>query len=249
MLTQASTGIRALGPLRLGADTLGGARKDVVSAVYNNTALRVAFANTHLLYCAVRDQRFAELMRSFYIINDGVGVNLLARLSNGRGFAENLNGTDFTPHILRALPWGTRIMMVGSRPSVVRDAGARVQRSWPQLEVCACHDGFEGKARALEELNELSPQVVLVGMGNPIQEQWIDAAAQKLPDAVFIGVGALFDFIAGAVPRAPEGVRKWRLEWAFRLTREPARLWRRYTVEVLVVFVAVLLSTHTKRPH
>jgi exopolysaccharide biosynthesis WecB/TagA/CpsF family protein len=59
-------------------------------------------------------------------------------------------------------------------------------------------------------------------------------------NAVFLGVGALFDFIAGAVPRAPVAWRQLRLEWAFRLLQEPNRLWRRYTVEVLVVLMALL---------
>jgi exopolysaccharide biosynthesis WecB/TagA/CpsF family protein len=247
MLSAPIAGGRQLGPLVVVADTVQAARCDIVSAVCNKTPLRVAFANTHLIYCALRDRRFAELMRSFYVVNDGVGVDLLSRLSCGQGFVENLNGTDLTPQLLHAMPWGTRIMLVGSRPEVVQTAAARVTRAWPHLDVCAHHDGFEGKTHALEALDEIKPNVVLVGMGNPLQEEWIASAAQKLPNAVFLGVGALFDFIAGAVPRAPQSVRRLRLEWAFRLAREPDRMWRRYTVELAIVFASVISSSLTKR--
>lgn len=247
MLSAALAEPRELGPLRLGADTLDAARRDIVSAVYSGTPLRVAFANTHLLYCALSDRCFADLMRSFYVVNDGIGVHLLARLSSGRGFLENLNGTDLTPKLLDAMPWGTRIMLVGSRPDVVRTVAARAQHTWPHLEVCAAHDGFEGKADALRSLLDLKPSVVLVAMGNPIQEQWIATAAERSPQTVFLGVGALFDFIAGAAPRAPAAVRRLRLEWAYRLTREPARLWRRYTIEILIVFGAVISSSFARR--
>jgi alpha-1,3-mannosyltransferase len=247
MLNVAGAAARELGPLRLGADTVSEARRDIVTAVYNRTPMRVAFANTHLLYCALKDRRFAELMRSFYVVNDGVGVDLLARLSSGHGFVENLNGTDLTPKLLQAMPWGTRVMLVGSRQVVVQTVASRARQIWPHLDVCASHDGFEGRKRALDALEDLQPHVVLVGMGNPIQEEWIGAAAKKAPNAVFLAVGALFDFIAGATPRAPQAVRRLRLEWAFRLTQEPARLWRRYTIEMLVVFAAVLSSSYLRR--
>lgn len=247
MLSLAEAGARELGPLRLRADTLSEARRDIVTAVYNRTPMRVAFANTHLIYCALKDRRFAELMRSFYVVNDGVGVHWLARLSSGHGFVENLNGTDLTPKLLQAMPWGTRVMLVGSRQVVVQTVAARARHIWPHLEICAFHDGFEGRRRALHALEELQPNVVLVGMGNPIQEEWIAMAAHKSPDAVFLAVGALFDFIAGAVPRAPAPIRRLHLEWAFRLMQEPARLWRRYTIEMIVVFAAVLASSHLRR--
>jgi alpha-1,3-mannosyltransferase len=160
----------------------------------------------------------------------------------GHGFAENLNGTDLTPRVLAALPFGTRVMLVGARPRVVRRAAHRMMQRWPHLDICAYHDGYSGGSRALLELSDLKPDVVLVAMGNPRQEQWISQAVEAHPSAVFLGVGALFDFFADAVPRAPEQVRRLKLEWAFRLAQEPQRLWRRYTVEIFVVMLALLAS-------
>jgi len=72
--------------------------------------------------------------------------------------------------------------------------------------------------------------VLLVARGNPLQELWIDQNLPRLDVRLAIGVGALFDFLAGRVVRAPRWVRKMRGEWVYRLWLEPKRLWRRYLV-------------------
>jgi exopolysaccharide biosynthesis WecB/TagA/CpsF family protein len=231
----------------LRADTLNAAMQDIVGAVFNHSPLRVAFANTHLLYCALHDPGYARLMRSFYVVNDGIGMDLLSRLSCGRGFTHNLNGTDLTPKLLHAMPWGTRVMLVGSKPAVVKVAAHRTERRFCHLDVCAVHDGFDGKAVALDTIAQTRPDVVLVGMGNPTQEKWIEEAAERVPHAVFLGVGAYFDFLADAVPRAPPLVRRLHLEWAFRFAHEPRRLWRRYTVELFVVLSAIISASYIRK--
>jgi exopolysaccharide biosynthesis WecB/TagA/CpsF family protein len=136
-------------------------------------------------------------------------------------------------------------MLVGAREAVVLRAAARMAQRWPHLDVCA-YDGFEGAERALRDVEAHDPDVILVGMGNPLQEQWIERAAAVSPSAVFMGVGALFDFMADAVPRAPDNLRKLKLEWAFRLAEEPRRLWRRYTLE-LVIIAATLIRASSSR--
>lgn len=239
--------LRQIGPLWLHSGTAIGATRDIVGAVLRKQPLQVAFANTHLLYCALREPGLADTLERFYVVNDGIGVEMLARALNGSGFPENLNGTDLTPRILAALPWGTRVLMVGARPGIIQRAATTSSLMWPQLDICGAQDGFEGRERALAELETLAPDVVLVGMGNPLQERWIEQAAAILPNKVFLGVGALFDFIAGAVPRAPAPLQRLKLEWAFRLAQEPKRLWRRYTVELLYIADA-LLRERTERP-
>lgn len=79
-----------------------------------------------------------------------------------------------------------------------------------------------------EEINRARPDVVWVGIGVPKQEKWMAAMRDRLDAPVLIGVGAAFDFHAGLVPQAPAWLQRAGLEWAFRLTQEPKRLWRRY---------------------
>jgi exopolysaccharide biosynthesis WecB/TagA/CpsF family protein len=243
MLTLAepvASDLRKVGPLEVRACTLQAARRDIVNAVLSKTPLRVAFANTHLLYCAVRDPGFADTLKQFYVVNDGIGLTLMTQLTCGQSYPDNLNGTDFTQRVLAALPWGVKVQLVGARPEVVARCAARMTHRWPHIDLCGYRDGFDGAEHALDDIARLEPDLVLVAMGNPYQEQWIARAAEICPRAVFMGVGALFDFIAGAAPRAPEHVRRLRLEWAYRLMHEPRRLWRRYTIEVLVVLAALM---------
>lgn len=239
---------RRLGPLHIRAATSEAATHDILTALQARRQLRVAFANTNLLYHAIRDPHLARSLSSFTLLNDGVGVALLARLACGRGFAENLNGTDFTPRLLAAAPAGARTFLIGARSAVAEAAAAEIARRWPQLSICGVRDGFGRSDAAIDELQRLKPDLILVAMGNPRQELWIARAGAAYPNAVYIGVGALFDFLSGAAPRAPETWRRLRLEWAFRLLREPRRLWRRYTVEAAIACANVLLTAALRRP-
>jgi len=237
--------VRHLGPLTVRAESRLQAISHITSAVALKRPLRVAFANTHLLYCAMRDPTLARELSAFHILNDGVGLELLARMASGRGFPENLNGTDFVPRLLDALPAGAKIYLLGARPSVAAAVAQIARRRWPQLTVCGWQDGFANPTLAVADIERLQPDVVLVALGNPLQEHWIAGAPQS--GAVLIGVGALFDFLSGAVERAPMWCRRLHLEWFFRLTRDPARLWRRYTIEIVVV-VTSLLRREPRRP-
>lgn len=214
----------------------------IVSALQSRRGLCVVFANTHLLYWASRDQRLARSLQRFFILNDGVGVDLLSRLAYRAGFPENLNGTDFVPRLLQAAPPSTRVMLVGARSNVTAAAANTLQNGYPHLQIIDWRDGYDGKKTAPSAIIKSRARLVLVAMGNPIQEQWIAQASQQFPDVVFLGVGAYFDYVAGSAKRAPRILRKLKLEWLYRLAREPSRMWRRYTVEVATLTFQVLRS-------
>ena len=133
--------VRRIGPLLVRATTRMDAARDIALAIARKESLCVAFANTHLLYCALKEPAFADTLRRFYMINDGVGMTLLSRLACGAGFKENLNGTDFTPLLFDQLPGGARLFLVGARPQVTARAAERMQRQWPHLSVCGFRDG------------------------------------------------------------------------------------------------------------
>jgi N-acetylglucosaminyldiphosphoundecaprenol N-acetyl-beta-D-mannosaminyltransferase len=85
-------------------------------------------------------------------------------------------------------------------------------------------------ARAIAGINRSGARILLVAKGVPRQECWIAAHAAELAPPVLMGVGALFDFYSGAVPRAPLAMRRLRMEWLFRLLVEPRRMCRRYVL-------------------
>lgn len=173
---------------------------------------------------------------SVIIVNDGVGLDIAARLSHGRSFKANLNGTDFTPYMLRESGRPLRIFLFGGKPRVVSKAACFVEQELGQV-VVGYSDGYASRdddAALIEKINASGAEVLLVALGNPLQEQWIMQHRDSLQVGLVSGVGALFDFWAGDKPRAPEFIQRMRMEWFYRLCLEPKRLIKRYTLDILV---------------
>lgn len=205
----------------------------IEDAITGKGHLKLAFANAHVVNIAASDSRFAAALARCLVIPDGIGVDIAARLLHGAPFKANLNGTDFTPALLARLSRPVTVGLLGARPGVAERAAARLGELAPQHRYTVFGDGYfsdADEARLLGALADARPEVLLVAFGNPRQERWIAERLDGRHALVAAGVGALFDFLAGEVVRAPALVRRLRLEWAFRLAQEPGRLWRRYVL-------------------
>jgi len=225
-----------IGPVTLARMTQGEAVARLLACVAARRKTRVAFANAHCLLLAMDDPRIADTLSRFLVLNDGTGAEIGARLLTGAGFPDNLNGTDFVPALLAAAPAGTRLYLFGARPEVVARAATVFGEAHPQITVCGHRDGYFAPDETddiVAGINAAQPDILLVAMGNPKQEQWIDAVSDRLDVPLALGVGALFDFTAGAVVRAPRAFRIVGMEWVFRFLQEPRRLGRRYTLGVV----------------
>jgi alpha-1,3-mannosyltransferase len=143
-----------------------------------------------------------------------------------------LNGTDLVPTFLLRCSHPLRVYLVGSSPGIAARAGDMLKRRNAKLQIVGTDHGyFEAgdESELVARIAASAPDVVLVGMGHPRQEIWAERHVQALGVPI-ICVGALFDFTAEAVLRAPAWMRRTRLEWSYRLLREPRRLARRYVV-------------------
>ena len=205
--------------------------------------LNIAFANAHFLNVSFRDAAFRERLRRFLVLNDGVGVSIAFRLTGSPPPEENLNGTDLIPYLLQTIDTPLRIYLLGGRPDVVRAAERVARRRFPNHRFVGHHHGYlndvdSGKLCAA--IRRVRPDVVLVAMGSPLQEDWIANHAHETGATVHIAVGGLLDFISGAKPRAPRWIRALRSEWVFRLLLEPSRLWHRYLIGNFAFLVNVL---------
>ena len=195
----------------------------------------VAFANAHTLNRTVIDSKIRSIFDHAIVFNDGIGVDIASRVLFGKAFPENMNGTDFVPHYLRSTKNRYRIFMVGGTPGVAERAAGRLAVSAPGHEIVGCCHGYlppEQTDELVERIRRSGADILLVAMGNPDQEAWLNAHLAASGCRLGFGVGGLFDFLAGAVPRAPAWMRSARLEWSFRLLNEPHRLWRRYMIEM-----------------
>lgn len=213
------------------------------------TQVKLGFANTNLLNKARDLPEGTALLDDFTVLNDGIGLDVASKLLYGESFPDNLNGTDFTPDLLRALGPRARVFLFGSRrESAVR--AAAVFRERDRVEVAGIQDGYgwsDAPDDLIRRINASGANVLLVALGNPTQERWIRDNSRFLRPRLIVAVGALFDFTSGAVPRAPRWVQRLRMEWVYRLVREPRRLGRRYTVELVGFLRAVAAQRRNQR--
>ncbi|HSI38068.1 MAG TPA: WecB/TagA/CpsF family glycosyltransferase [Methylotenera sp.] len=195
------------------------------------------FANTNFI---VQCRPWLKEMHNedVIIVNDGVGMDIAAYLLHKKKFKSNLNGTDFTPYFFSQSKQPLRVFLLGGKSTVLDKAAQHLARELGQIVVGSC-DGYDGvkNPNLIQQINESAADVVLVAMGNPMQEQWVLKHYQVLDAKLVSGVGALFDFWAGDKPRAPTWIQKIRMEWFYRLCLEPKRLLKRYTLDILVFLV------------
>lgn len=205
----------------------------LLSAVAQHQKKIVLFANANfVVQCRAMRNRINQ--PDCILVNDGIGMDIAARLIQGGKFAENLNGTDFTPYLFQSAPQPLKVFMIGAKPEVLALAVNYVREQLKQDVVGSC-DGYAGlrdAANISEQINRLHPDIILVALGNPFQEKWIFDHVGVFNSGVVMGVGALFDFWSGGKVRAPLFIQKMKLEWLFRLAQEPRRLTRRYTIDI-----------------
>ena len=206
---------------------------DLIEArIASRAPTRVAFLNANLSLLAVQRPDLREALKAFVVFNDGLGVDIANRVLNGSRFPANLNGTDLVPHLLDRIRTSLRIFLLGAKPETLQKAVRAIRHLWPQhIVVGHVHGYLDAGQEALipDMILKARPDIVLVAMGNPKQELWIGQHVPRCAPCC-LGVGALFDFLAGDVKRAPRWIRVVRCEWMFRLALEPRRLWRRYLV-------------------
>lgn len=203
---------------------------------------RIYFVYANCLNVAYSDREFREVLnRADLVLNDGLGLEIAGRTLK-KPFPENLCGTDFLPLVLeRAGKLKKSVYLLGGQPGIVEACGERLAREIPGIRLAGMESGFfKNEARVADSIRAASPDLLLVGMGVPIQEKLIDRWAAELPVRLAIGVGAFLDFYSGSVPRAPLWIRRRRMEWLFRLVREPRRLWRRYLIGNLTFLLHLL---------
>ena len=207
----------------------------------------VAFINAHCLNVAYRDVEYKKVLEQCSIIfSDGIGAKIGARMLGSR-VEENVNGTDMFPLLTRR---AFRIYLFGGSPEVVKKAHANACAMSTKAEFVGYADGFfkeKSENEVIEEINTLKPDLILVAMGVPKQEMWINANLSKFPGCVAIGVGGLFDFVSERIPRAPYWMRKCNLEWCFRLYQEPVRLFKRYIIGNPLFIMRVFISKYRSK--
>lgn len=191
----------------------------------------VVTPNAVMLDACRRDASLCALLnRADLSVADGAGVLLAAR-RQGTPLRERIAGIELGERLLsRAAEEGLRVFLLGGRAGVAERAAERLGLRYPSLRVCGVCDGYfdkEGEEDRCvsEHIRAARPDILLVCMGFPMQERWIEAHVHLFPSLrVIAGLGGSLDVWAGDLRRAPRFMSRMGLEWAWRMAREPRRL-------------------------
>lgn len=225
--------------------TLDHAVDTIVQRLDGDLATQASFVNADCVNVACRNPEYLEaLQQSDLVFADGIGVRM-AGIALGQPVCDNVNGTDLFPLLAAALEnTGKRVYLLGGRPGVAAGVVRWLAKNFPGVEVAGARQGYftpDEEANVIEDIRRSGADLVLVAFGAPRQELWIRRNLSRLGAKVVIGVGGLLDFFSGRIPRAPHWVRKLGMEWCYRLSQEPQRLWRRYLVGNTVFLVRLAL--------
>jgi len=165
---------------------------------------------------------------------DGVPMVWASRWAGHKGVTR-VYGPDLMLAVCeRAAERGWRSFLYGGAEGVAAQLAVELQERFPGFRVCGTYTPpfrdltAQEDERVIGIINQAEPDLVWVGLSTPKQERWMGAHRDRLNAAAILGVGAAFDFHTGRVPQAPPWMQRGGLEWAYRLIREPRRLWRRY---------------------
>lgn len=161
------------------------------------------------------------------VLPDGIGVIYGAKIL-GTPLRAKLPGIDFAAALMTQMGReGKSVFLLGAKPGVADAAGEKMRERFPGLVIAGTNDGyFQDDDPVVEKINAVQPDLLLVCLGAPKQELWMQRNAPRLRVGLMAGLGGSLDVFAGNVKRAPKFFQKLGLEWFYRLIKEPKRIGR-----------------------
>ena len=220
--------------VKIAATTYSAFSQAIVKRAKAHSAAYICVANVHTVMEAHDDPEFRTVMNEAdAAVPDGMPL-VWALRTLGKGSASRVYGPDLMPIVLsEALNAGIAVGLYGGSEKTLARLRDVILRQFPGLTIAYCFSPpFRTLTReedeiVVNEINRSGARILFVGLGAPKQEYWM-AAHRDSVNAVMIGVGAAFDFLAGTKRQAPRWMMRIGMEWCFRLITEPRRLWKRY---------------------
>ncbi len=211
---------------------LNAAITDIIEANRRELVLNV---NVNCMNLAYTRPWMRDLLNTAPIVFcDGAGVALALRLWGGVRVPVRITYADWIWDLAGLCSARNySLFFLGGRPGVAEAAAAAVKEEHPNVKIVGCHHGYfektgRGSRQIIEEINAARPNILVLGFGMPMQEEWLAENAQAVETNVFLTGGAVFDFVSGRTPRGPRFMVDNGFEWLVRLVVEPRRLWKRY---------------------
>ena len=204
-----------------------------VSEFMHSESLHAIYTpNPEIVMLAKGNKDFLEtIKKADLVVPDGIGVVIGSRLQKGERLKERVAGYDLVQNTMkRAVEEDYKYFFFGSKPGVAEEAAEKMRQTYPGIQIVGTRDGYfqkEDEPSIIEAINASGANILLVALGAPKQEMWIEEHRNQLPHIkVAIGVGGSLDGMAGRVKRAPIAFQKLGLEWFYRLLKQPTRFKR-----------------------
>ncbi len=189
--------------------------------------------NSEIVYDCVRNNELKNVINSAdLIIPDGAGVVLASKILRDPLKKGKVAGIDLFERVISyCAKEGVKVFLLGGRPGVAEKAAENLKKRYPGLEVAGTRDGYFEKSgeesdEAVRTVNDSGARFVGVCLGAPVQEKWIYENRDRFDGILLGGFGGSLDVFAGVTKRAPKIFIKLRLEWLYRLLKEPKRIGR-----------------------
>lgn len=218
---------------------------------HDGLARTVFIVNAHTLNLAASEPSYREVLRAADLVfGDGTGVRWAALLRRA-WVRDNLVGTDLIPALFRQTAGrGYRYFLLGGDEPTIAKAARHARETFPGWTQAGYHHGYLTDPglndQVIHRINRTKPHLLLVGMGNPLQEHWIDNYRDLLDVPVCMAVGGLFGYWAGTLWRAPGWLRGCGAEWLGILLQQPHKA-RRYLLGNPLFLIRVLREAWTNR--
>jgi N-acetylglucosaminyldiphosphoundecaprenol N-acetyl-beta-D-mannosaminyltransferase len=191
--------------------------------------------NIHCMNLCADNPWLQEFLNSCeVVVCDGDGVRLGAWISGSHIQAKITYNRWIWDLAQLCITNGLSLYLLGSRSDVIEKAVRRLERRYPDLRIVGFHSGYiadkSERDAVIADINRSKPNILIVGMGMPLQEKWLLEHMSHLHVNVALTGGAVFDYVGGIIRTTPDLLYKMKLEWLFRLLGSPLRLFRRYVI-------------------
>lgn len=207
-------------------------------------------ANPETFTYGLKDEDVNDMLldQSTIVIPDGIGIVKIANDILNHSIKERITGIDLADHFLKiANEYNYKVALLGAKEEVIEALKAKITTDYPKIDLVKCENGYiEDKDAFFEEIRDLAPDIVMIGLGIPLQEKLIYRHLEKFDKGIFIGVGGSFDVLSGTKKRAPKIFQKLNLEWLYRILREPKRIKRFYNNNIKFLLKVKRLKSEDK---
>lgn len=180
-----------------------------------------------------------------FVIFEGIGLKA-AFFLKGYGILSDLNGTDSFPQFIEKISTdGEKIFLLGSSKQNIELSAKKIGEKYPLIEISGCRDGYfmiEEENNIVNLINNSGARILFIGRGFPLQEEFVMRNKEQLKVNLIWNVGGIFDTLSGNKRRAPATFRKLRLEWLYRMMKEPRRMVHRNSIAAIWSITHILFS-------